>query len=70
MNLLPLGYQEEHTLLLLVVKRRRPQNSRGKDLRSHGGSRTLRGFGAKTETNVVQRTPGGGFPPGESLVKT
>jgi len=26
-NLLPLGYQEEHTLLLLVVKRRRPENS-------------------------------------------
>src|SRR6266576_2974563 len=35
--LLPLGYQEEHTLLLLVVKRRRPENSKGKDLRIHGG---------------------------------
>src|SRR5882672_1728 len=27
MNLIPLGYQEEHTLLLLVVKRKRPKFS-------------------------------------------
>src|SRR5881394_3821808 len=50
-NLLPLGYQEEYTLLLLVVKRRRPQNSWGKDRRIHGGRRTVRGFGA----NLAQR---------------
>src|SRR5260221_6559139 len=39
-NLIPLGYQEDNTLLLLVVKRSRPQNSCGKDLRIHGGERS------------------------------
>src|SRR5260370_38588186 len=41
---LPLGYQEEHTLLLLVVKRTRPQNSCGTDLRIHDRTRTVRRF--------------------------
>src|SRR6267154_520870 len=47
-NLLPLGYQEEYTPLLLVVKRRRPQNSWGKDLRTSWLQATCQGIGANS----------------------
>src|SRR5437016_3815273 len=51
-KLLPPGYQEEHTLFLLVVKRRRPQNS-WPQANSQG---IWPKFGAKTESNVVEKT--------------
>src|SRR6266853_4252345 len=51
-NLLSLGYQEEHTLLLLVVKRRRPENS----WRQASSQGIWGKFGAKTESNEVQHT--------------
>src|SRR2546430_1022979 len=50
-NHLPLGYQEEHTLLLMVVKRRRHNSWR--QANSQG---IWRRFGAKSEANVVQKT--------------
>src|SRR5205807_5042382 len=59
-NLIPLGYQEEHTPLLLVVKRRRPQDSLRKrpenSWRRANSQGIWRKFGAKTESNVVQKT--------------
>src|SRR6266550_991628 len=51
-NLVPLGYQEEHTLFLLVVKRKRPEDS----WRQANSQGVWRRFGAKTESNMVQKT--------------
>src|SRR6266480_3957781 len=59
-NLLPLGYQEEDTLLPLVVKRRRPQKfmrKRPENSWRQANSQVIwRKFGAKTESHVVQKT--------------
>src|SRR5436305_11330195 len=52
----PLGYQEEHTPLLLVVKRRRPQIHKEKTWELHRGRQAVKGFGANAESNLVQKT--------------
>src|ERR1700704_5965435 len=56
-NLLPLGYQEGSIRFFYWLSRGEdPKIHEDKDLRIHGGRRTVRGFGAKMESNLVQKT--------------